>query len=234
MNFKKRIFLLSLGLIISFIISTTALARDKLATNVTLEGSADGIVYVPGEEPFLYFSDMIPGDSIERKMKINNKEEKAYKLYMRAERVSAKEQYDLLEKINLKVLYNNEVIYNGPVSGEEKLSDNIYLGTVNSGEEYELNALAILDGKSSDNNYKNKSGEVKWIFTAERSEEDIVINKTNNIDKVVEVKNNIIRNFKTGDPSGIVFILILITSIGVIVYVNGKRYLNKRENRYEK
>lgn len=234
MKFKKRILLLSLGLIISFIISTNALARDKLATNVTLEGNANGIVYIPGEEPFLYFSDMIPGDSIERKMKINNKEEKAYKLYMRAERVSLKEEYDLLEKINLEISYNNEVIYNGTASGEEKLSDNIYLGIVNPGEEYELNALAILDGKSSDNNYKNKSGEVKWIFTAERSEEETIVKKTNNTNKVVEVKNNVMKNFKTGDPSAVVFILILITSIGTIIYIKGKRYLNKREDGYEK
>ena len=240
MKRNKGILLLALGFVVSLIISTTALASERAASNVTLEGNADGIVFIPGKEPFLQNENMLPGDKIERTMKINNKNDKAYTLYMRAERVTKKEEHDLLNNISLKIKYNDRIIYEGPASGENDRLGNIYLGSVNCGEKYELEAEAILEGDKSDNNYKNKNGVVTWVFTAVMDGDkaqteiptDTSANKTTKA--ISNIKNNITRNFKTGDPSAIVFVVILGSCIGTIFYLQKKNYLHKKEDGYEK
>ena len=37
-------------------------ALEKAPPNVELEGNANGIVYIPGDEPFLLGEEMVPGD----------------------------------------------------------------------------------------------------------------------------------------------------------------------------
>lgn len=155
------------------IITTQGDALEKAPPNVELEGNANGIVYIPGDEPFLLGEEMVPGDKITRTLEIKNKYDKPYKLYLKSERVTPKETYDLLDVINLKITYKDEVIYEGPVSGEDGMGENIDLGTYNPGDEENLTATVEFDPNISpaDANYWNKEAQVDWIFTAQATKD---------------------------------------------------------------
>lgn len=152
------------------IMTIQAEALHKVPPNVELLGNAEGIVYVPGDEPFLFGEDMSPGDKVTRTLEIKNKYDKVYELYMQAERVTPPEKYDLLDVINLKISYKDEVIYEGPVSGEDGLTENIELGLFEPGDEENLTAVAELDPSATNPAYLNKTAQVNWIFTAQAKE----------------------------------------------------------------
>lgn len=164
---RKFLVTLSLLSIITIQVDATALAPP----NVQLLGNADGLVHIPGEDLFLHYPNMLPGDSIQRTLEIKNNYEYPYELFLRAQRVSAEEEYDLLNKLDLKITYKDNVMYAGPTSGEYELTEDISLGIFEPGQEETLVARVELDGPSTGNEYKNKNAQVDWVFTAVRSEE---------------------------------------------------------------
>ena len=149
---------------------------------------------------------------------------------MRAERVSKKESYDLLEKIELKVIYDGNCIYDGFVSGQNGLENNIYLGEVKPGESKKLEAFAEFPGKEAGNEYKNKKAQVDWVFTAVKDnygKEDNslymdsckksgVINSEDKIDKKIIVPH-------TGDTGVGIYLILIIISCLLLAIVNSKR-----------
>lgn len=171
MKIFSKAFLVAVSLL--SIITIQGDALEKAPPNVELEGNANGIVYIPGDEPFLLGEEMVPGDKITRTLEIKNKYDKPYKLYLKSERVTPKETYDLLDVINLKITYKDEVIYEGPVSGEDGMGENIDLGTYNPGDEENLIATVEFDPSISpaDANYWNKEAQVDWIFTAQATKD---------------------------------------------------------------
>ena len=154
-------------------VNTVSASMTTLPSNVQLVGGSEGLISIPEDEPFLIKMGMLPGDSVERTMTIQNDYEYAYDLFLRAERVSEKEEFDLLTKLELSVYDGNQLIYEGPASGEYGMSSDISLGTYEPGDKTELYAVVELDGASTGNEYKNKYAEVDWIFTAIRDEEPV-------------------------------------------------------------
>ena len=122
----KKVFILLLFLVLSTTLYISA--ENNTPKNVRLEGNSEGIVFIPQDEPFLLKEGMVPGDSVSGNIIIDNKYDVEYEIFMRAERVSKQEEYDLLNKLELIVYYKDDVIYNGPTSGEDGLSKNISLG----------------------------------------------------------------------------------------------------------
>lgn len=172
------------------IITTIKVDADTLdPPNVELLGNANELVYIPDDDLFLQHPNMIPGDYIRRTLEIKNKHKYPYELFLRAERVSPKEEYDLLDKLDLKISYKDEVIYNEAVNGEDKLTKGISLGVFNPGQEENLIAEVKLDGASTGNEYKNKSAQIDWIFTAVRSEDESHDNDKETLDKSDKVDN---------------------------------------------
>ena len=99
-GFIKTI-LITLSLLL--IISIKGEASTLTPPNVQLLGNADGLVHISNtEDMFLYRYNMLPGDSVERTLEIKNQYEDSYELFLRAERVSEKEEYDLLNKLENK------------------------------------------------------------------------------------------------------------------------------------
>jgi len=78
----------------------------------------------------------------------------------------------LLEIMELTVLYRGKVLYQGPVIGFA--GEAIYLGRFRPGESGELEVAVHLPGPETGNEYQGKSASVKWIFTAQASEEIVV------------------------------------------------------------
>lgn len=165
---KRYLKCIIMTLALLLVINSQGVLAQTLPSNVHLVGDEDGIlISLPeGETDFLYKEGMLPGDSVDREMFIENKYDRPYTLYIRAERITEKEQYDLLTKLNLKINYDGEIIYDGPVSGEDGMANDIELGTFQPGDKAELYAVVTLDGLSTGDEYMNKEGVVDWIFTA--------------------------------------------------------------------
>lgn len=191
---KKNIKCLSIiVMIVLMMTSVSVLVKAQTPKNVSLEGNANGIVFFPDNELFLSGTDMIPGDKVLGEISVKNNYEQAFKLYMKAERITDEEENDLLKALELKITYKDKIIYQGNAAGDDGLNNHIYLGEFRSGDTTSLAAEVYLDGKKIDNRYQNKYGEVKWIFTAETNEQPVNNNVPSNI--VTRVFNGI----KTGD-----------------------------------
>lgn len=211
---KNKLKVSFVALLVIFITGTWGSIAKANSPNVELEGNAKGIVFINGDEPFLLKENIMPGDTVERSMKIVNRYNDSYKIYLRAKRITEKDDDpDLLNKIKLTIDYDGKPIYNGPVSGEDDLVNDIYLGEVKPGEERKLYAKATFDGKRIGNELKNKRGEVEWIFTAVRvpnnlkkSAKEIENNTQDNMEKISNNSNSdkLVNNTevpKTGDES---------------------------------
>ena len=215
------------------IIYKPGVASTFATPNIELEGNADGIVFIQGNEPFLWSDNILPGDKLERNILLNNKHKDSYKIFMRAERINKKESYDLLEKIELKVIYDGKCIYDGFISGQNGLENNIYLGEVKPGEFKKLEAFAEFPGKEAGNEYKNKKAQVDWIFTAikdsykkqessryiDNRKEDNIINIIDKIDKKMIIPY-------TGDVGIGIYLALIIISFLLLVILNNKKEKN--------
>ena len=72
------------------IVCKPGVASTFATPNIELQGNANGIVFIQGDEPFLWSDNMLPGDKFERSILLNNMHDNSYKIFMRAERVSKK------------------------------------------------------------------------------------------------------------------------------------------------
>jgi len=215
-----KILILSLSLLL--ITGTIGDAAELAPPNVELEGNANGIVYIPGNEPFLEFRGMVPGDKIKRRLVLSNKFTDSYEIFMRAERISEKEEYDLLEKLKMKIDHNDGNLHEGDATGEHSIKENVSLGKINPGESKELVAEVDLDGQSTGNEYKNKSGEVKWIFTAVRTPREDKPTGGTPPDNNQSNNNSTSKPPQTGD-NGILGYLIAIASCFIVFKVINRK-----------
>ena len=220
---SRSIIVLCILCVVSLIGTITVYAKDAPPKNIELTGGAKGLLHIPNDKEFLSNLQMIPGSSAEGKINIKNTDNIPYNLKLEAQQITKGQDIKLLDKINLIITYNGEEIYNGPISEQEQK------GSINLGN-YEPMTSGILEAKatlSSDigNEYKNKYGEVKWIFTAVADVEN-----TNTFsDSSNGVSNTIptaLRNiYKTGNPLMIPFIVVFISSLGIIMF---KLYMIKK------
>ena len=90
---------------------------------------------------------------------------------MKAERIIPKEDYDLLEKLNLRITYNDETIYYGPIIKENGETIELNLGLYKPDDKKTMTAEVELDGSITGNDYRNREIEVNWVFTADHRDE---------------------------------------------------------------
>lgn len=215
-----KILILSLSLLL--ITGTIGDASELAPPNVELEGNANGIVYIPGNEPFLEFRGMVPGDKIKRRLVLSNKFTDSYEIFMRAERISEKEEYDLLEKLKMKIDHNDGTLHEGDATGQHSIKENVSLGKINPGESKELVAEVDLDGESTGNEYKNKSGEVKWIFTAVRTPSGDEPSGGTTPDNNQSNNNSSSKPPQTGDNGILGYLIAIVSCFAVFKVVNRK------------
>ena len=211
MNKKSILFLILLFQVVIIITSNNLSKAEELPSNINLEGNSQGIRFIPGEEDFLYKKGMIPGSKLKRELTIENKYEKPYRLYIRAEKVRTEDELDILSKMNLKIICRDKIIYDGDASGEYGLIEDLDLGVFNVNESGKFIAEVYLDSDIG-NEYMGKCGEVKWIFTAVR-EDNKELKKTEEF---------ITSNLKTGDIGYVFYGGILFISGLVIILIKKK------------
>lgn len=220
-SFIKKILLVTS--LLSIITCIKVDAETLNPPNVELLGNAKNLVHIPGDEFFLYYPNMLPGDSIKRTLEIKNDYEFPYELSLKAKRVGEKEEYDLLDKLDLKITYKNKVIYEASANGENELTEGISLGVFNPGQEENLIAEVTLDGPSTGNEYRNKSAQVEWIFTAIRKDDSIHNNKNETNSKIIENRSNneTSESPKTGENDIFIYEVLAFTTI--ILLINSRK-----------
>lgn len=149
-------------------------------SNVSFLNEADKFITLPGEDLFLNFKGLMPGDDAEQQVKVSNKDKDDIYLYMYADQTSlekfkSESDKDISDElinactITVTATYSDgtsDVIYEGPVKGQSSeydmtIPDSIYLG------EYRQDEEATLDVKlhvPEEWNVGNVEGKIDWIF----------------------------------------------------------------------
>lgn len=206
-SFLKKVVAISLLSLTSIICFEPSVAKAVTYTNnITIEGNASGLVTIPDEEWFLKKDNMLPGDSAKGTIKLDNKYDYSYEVFLRAEDTEKKSDSELVNQLLLNINLDGSKIYSGSLHGEDKMVKEISLGVIKPGESKVLDASVILDGNATGNVFKNKYASIEWIFTAVRVEEPKVPTKTGDSNKEL-----------------LIFSSLLIISAGTVVITLKKR-----------
>ncbi len=158
---------------------------------------------------FISASNLMPGDYIEKDLLIKNKSNKVFNIVMNAEEITNKEdEFYLLDKLEITLIYDDKVIYQGKASDIDILNNNyINLGKIIKSDESVLKIIAELDGSSVGNDFQSKDGIFNINFFINEEYEDYS-NYPNNVSKLPQTgKDNIIH-------------VVLISALSILVGYN--------------
>lgn len=178
----KKLIAIMLSLAISMSAGISAFAADtQNLDNGSVKGLPEGIYIMDSDgnkvsEDGSYYvdiQDMKPNVVYTKTISLQNLIDTPYTLTMSASAVSKGGNLDLENNTNVRLFLDNELVYDGKVTGEGKtnmsVASPLNLGDLSSGESKEIRAEFLWDGggldKITGNEYK---GEVdfKWTFEA--------------------------------------------------------------------
>lgn len=147
--------------------------------NVTYSGNSGSIIFAPGSDYsptdlFPNFKDVMPGDSLTQPITVKNNADKKVKVRIFIRALGAHpDSEEFLGRLRLRVekSSNNtmEYMFDAAASETAQLTDWVYLGTLYSGGEVNLNV--ILDVPTSlDNRHQEQIGYLDWEFLIEEHE----------------------------------------------------------------
>ncbi len=198
-------------LVIAIVAMASVLPIQAADGKVTYSGNAGKCIFEPGSDYSLTdlfpdFKGVMPGDSLTQKITVkNNADNKVkVKIYIRA--LGAHEDSkEFLSKLNLKVQKSEEndmaYMFDAASSETAQLTDWVYLGTLYSGGEVDLDATLNVPVEL-DNSYKNRIGYLDWEFMIEE----------------LPVEGTDPKPPFTGDSTGITLWIVLISSI-VLMFI---------------
>ena len=168
---KLFIFLLVCGMTLSAVLPAYAVNGK-----VTYAGKAQQFVFTPGSEKspsdlFPEFKNAMPGDTLTQKILIKNDagKEVKVKLYLRS--LGAHEDSAaFLSKLGLRVQKSEEntmaYMFDAPANETAQLTDWVYLGTLYSGGEVNLD-ITLSVPTELENDFQNQTGYLDWEFKVE-------------------------------------------------------------------
>ncbi len=169
----KKIITLFIAFILLLSTTVTAFADDG---KITYDGNAQQFIFEPGSEHsltdlFPNFKGVMPGDTLTQKITVKNDVSHNVKVKIYIRSLGAHEDsVEFLSQLGLKVKMSddNEMAYMFDAAADETvgLSDWVYLGTLYSGGEVNLDVTLTVPVEL-DNEFQNKVGFLDWEFMIE-------------------------------------------------------------------
>ena len=219
-KYIKNIFSLLISCTILMAFPVKAFAQGS----VTYKGNAEKFLFTPGSEYsptdlFYDLKDVLPGDKITQSIAIKNDASNnvEVKLYLRSKGANSGSE-EFLSQLNLTVEQDGEyAIFDESADKRAQLTDWVYLGTFNSGEETTLN-LTLDVPITLGNDFQESIGYLDWEFKAE--EFPIVDEGIGGIvDEGVGGIVDILDSINTGDNSNIIIYLALLSTSTIVILI---------------
>lgn len=170
-----RILLAMLLILIGTTVCSYPVFAEELEQGIVIADD-DGLSVDPlTGEYFLVLDDVMPGDHYEKTVEVQNlREDKAFKIYMRAEPVSKEGNIDLFQETQVRISLEGEELFYGSLDGigtTDIQQDAIELGdTYRPGDMRKLRFEITVNGDTINNGDYGKI-EFRWIFSAHVDED---------------------------------------------------------------
>lgn len=195
-------------------------------TVITLDETAKKFVVV--DKNFEY-GDMLPGEERSSVIKISNSSAENMEFYINGkvlDNIADKGIGDQTAVYGIKLYKNadtepfyNELIGNSSKTQSDKsfFDEDVRIAQLSKGESCDIKLILYIDGRSMDNSYMNKQGQLEITVNAEQP------------DAYDTVSNNVITAVKTGDSNNILlYIIVALAGIAGIAGVVVMRQRNRQ------
>jgi LPXTG-motif cell wall-anchored protein len=195
-------------------------------TVITLDETAKKFVVV---DKNLEYGDMLPGEERSSVIKISNSSAENMEFYINGkvlDNIADKGIGDQTAVYGIKLYKNadtepfyNELIGNSSKTQSDKsfFDEDVRIAQLSKGESCDIKLVLYIDGRSMDNSYMNKQGQLEITVNAEQP------------DAYDTVSNNVITAVKTGDSNNILlYIIVALAGIAGIAGVVVMRQRNRQ------
>lgn len=195
-------------------------------TVITLDETAKKFVVI---DKNLEYRDMLPGEERSSVIKISNSSAENMEFYINGkvlDNLADKGTGDQTAVYGIKLYKNadtepfyNELIGNSSKTQSDKsfFDEDVRIAQLSKGESCDIKLVLYIDGRSMDNSYMNKQGQLEITVNAEQP------------DLQDTVSNNVITAVKTGDSNNILlYIIVALAGIAGIAGVVVTRQRNRQ------
>lgn len=195
-------------------------------TVITLDETAKKFVVI---DKNLEYRDMLPGEERSSVIKISNSSAENMEFYINGkvlDNLADKGTGDQTAVYGIKLYKNadtepfyNELIGNSSKTQSDKsfFDEDVRIAQLSKGESCDIKLVLYIDGRSMDNSYMNKQGQLEITVNAEQP------------DLQDTVSNNVITAVKTGDNNNILlYIIVALAGIAGIAGVVVMRQRNRQ------
>lgn len=195
-------------------------------TVITLDETAKKFVVI---DKNLEYRDMLPGEERSSVIKISNSSAENMEFYINGkvlDNIADKGIGDQTAVYGIKLYKNadtepfyNELIGNSSKTQSDKsfFDEDVRIAQLSKGESCDIKLVLYIDGRSMDNSYMNKQGQLEITVNAEQP------------DAYDTVSNNVITAVKTGDSNNILlYIIVALAGIAGIAGVVVMRQRNRQ------
>ena len=192
-------------------------------TVITLDETAKKFVVI---DKNLEYRDMLPGEERSSVIKISNSSAENMEFYINGkvlDNLADKGTGDQTAVYGIKLYKNtdtepfyNELIGNSSKTQSDKsfFDEDVRIAQLSKGESCDIKLVLYIDGRSMDNSYMNKQGQLEITVNAEQP------------DAYDTVSNNVITAVKTGDSNNI--LLYIIVALAGIAGIDGVVVMRQR------
>lgn len=161
------------ALVLVLLLAAGSAVAQVSDVNFTVQGNEKVFVFTPeNTDLFQNFKNLMPGDTVEQKITVQNTAPYIVRLWLAADPAVAQEDQDFLSQLKLTVKADSSTIFDAAASEQDGLAPTeespygVLLGTFKNRGTVELTATIEVP-ITLGNQYMAQEGIVPWTFTAE-------------------------------------------------------------------